>query len=117
MTMVRAKLSAALVIEKINTSACTFDTFPSVLAEMKYKGVPDEVLLAMVHAPHGGRGKPIAEPKPEPVAEVRPVENLGGMILRDRSEKPFNARFFALQPRRVVEVRRLWISRCLLEQS
>ncbi len=48
---------------------------------MKFKGVPDDVLMAMVHAPHGGRGKPIAEPKPEPVAEVRPVENLGGMIL------------------------------------
>src|SRR5258705_1297605 len=55
MTMVRAKLSPALIIEKINTSACSFDTFPSVLAEMKYKGVPDEVLLAMVQAPHGGR--------------------------------------------------------------
>jgi hypothetical protein len=55
MTMVRAKLSAALVIEKINTSSCSFDTFPSVLAEMKYKGVPDEVLLAMVRSPHGGR--------------------------------------------------------------
>jgi hypothetical protein len=55
MTMVRAKLPAALIIEKINTSSCSFDTFPSVLAEMKYKGVPDEVLMAMVQAPHGGR--------------------------------------------------------------
>ena len=51
MTMVRAKLSTALIIEKINTSSCSFDTFPSVLAEMKYKGVPDEVLMAMVQAP------------------------------------------------------------------
>jgi hypothetical protein len=55
MTMVRAKLPAALIIEKINTSSCSFDTFPSVLAEMKYKGVPDEILMAMVQAPHGGR--------------------------------------------------------------
>lgn len=55
MTMVRAKLPTALIIEKINTSSCSFDTFPSVLAEMKYKGVPDEVLMAMVQAPHGGR--------------------------------------------------------------
>jgi hypothetical protein len=94
MTMVRAKLSAALVIEKINTSSCSFDTFPSVLAEMKYKGVPDDVLMAMVRSPHGGRTRPIAETKTESVAEVRPVKNLGGMILRDRSETPFNARFF-----------------------
>lgn len=55
MTMVRAKLPTALIIEKINTSSCSFDTFPSVLAEMKYKGVPDEILMAMVEAPHGGR--------------------------------------------------------------
>ena len=52
-TMVRAKLPPALIIEKINTSSCSFDTFPSVLAELKYKGVPDEVLMAMVKAPHG----------------------------------------------------------------
>ena len=55
MTMVRAKLPAPLIIEKIKTSPCAFDTFPSVLAELKYKGVPDEVLMAMVEAPHGGR--------------------------------------------------------------
>jgi hypothetical protein len=53
MTMVRAKLPAALIIQKINTSPCAFDTFPSVLAELKYRGVPDEVLMAMVEAPHG----------------------------------------------------------------
>ena len=52
-TMVRAKLPAALIIEKINLSSCRFDTFPSVLAELKYKGVPDDVLMAMVRAPHG----------------------------------------------------------------
>src|SRR6186997_1456103 len=52
-TMVRAKLPSALIIEKINSSSCRFDTFPSVLAELKYQGVPDDVLMAMVRAPHG----------------------------------------------------------------
>ena len=56
LTMVRAKLPSALIIEKIKNSSCRFDTFPSVLAELKYKGVPDEVLMAMVESPHGGRG-------------------------------------------------------------
>jgi hypothetical protein len=60
LTMVRAKLPTALIIEKINTSSCTFDTFPSVLAELKYKGVPDAVLMAMVQAPHGGRPKGVS---------------------------------------------------------
>jgi hypothetical protein len=55
LTMVRAKLSSNLIVEKINTTSCNFDTFPSVLAELKYKGVPDEVLMAMVQAPHGIR--------------------------------------------------------------
>jgi hypothetical protein len=56
--MVKAKLPAALILEKINSSSCNFDTFPSVLTELKYKGVPDEVLMAMVKAPHGIR-KPV----------------------------------------------------------
>lgn len=55
LTMVRAKLPNALIIEKINNSSCAFDTFPSVLAELKYKGVPDEILLTMVQAPRGDR--------------------------------------------------------------
>lgn len=94
LTMVRAKLPTALIVEKINTSSCSFDTFPSVLAEMKYKGVPDEVLMAMVQAPSGGRPKPVTEPKPEPRAEVKATENLGGIILSDRRESQYNARFF-----------------------
>src|SRR5262245_32787357 len=55
LTIVLAKRPTALIIEKINTSSCTVDTFPSVLAELKYKGVPDEVLMVMVQTPHGGR--------------------------------------------------------------
>ncbi len=53
--MVSAKLPSALIIEKISSSSCNFDTFPSVLAELKHKGVPDEVLMAMIQAPHGVR--------------------------------------------------------------
>lgn len=94
LTMVRAKLPPALIIEKINTSSCTFDTFPSVLAELKYKGVPDEVLMAMVKAPHGSRPKEISEFKPQPPAEAKAANNVGGIILGDRSETTYHARFF-----------------------
>lgn len=66
LTMVRAKLPSALIIEKIKNSSCAFDTFPSVLAELKYKGVPDDVLMVMVESPHGGRVKRKAQ---------APVEN------------------------------------------
>ena len=94
MTMVRAKLPTALIIEKINTSSCSFDTFPSVLAEMKYKGVPDEILMAMVQAPHGARSKSVVGAEPKPSAEIKVAENIGGIILSDRKETPYNGRFF-----------------------
>lgn len=94
LTMVRAKLPAAVIVEKINNSSCRFDTFPSVLSELKYKGVPDDVLMAMVQAPAGIRHKRLEEPKAELRAESRVVSNIGGVNLPDRSETPYNARFF-----------------------
>src|SRR5688500_12987877 len=94
LTMIRAKLPAAVIIEKINNSSCHFDTFPSVLSELKYKGVPDDVLMAMVQAPAGIRPKRLEEPKAELRAESRLVSNVGGVNLPDRSETPYNARFF-----------------------
>jgi hypothetical protein len=71
-TMVKAKLPTALIIEKINSSSCNFDTFPSVLAELKFRGVPDDVLMAMVKAPHGARSSaPVANiAKPTEVSVV-----------------------------------------------
>lgn len=71
LTMVRAKLPPALIIEKINNSNCSFDTFPSVLAELKYKGVPDDILMAMVQAPHGTRRQSqVAKNRPSDTANV-----------------------------------------------
>ena len=81
MTMVRAKLPATLIIEKIKTSPCAFDTFPSVLAEMKYKGVPDEVLMAMVEAPHGGR----------PTSNVREASGRGSTANVSKDSAVFNS--------------------------
>lgn len=107
LTMVKANLPSALIIEKINTSRCSFDTFPSVLAELKYRGVPDDVLMAMVRAPHGApaiaeRNSVMSEPrssdaKDQPkISTGEPVNNVGGVILRDRSESVYNARFYVV---------------------
>lgn len=84
LTMVRAKLPSALIIEKIKNSSCAFDTFPSVLAELKYKGVPDEVLMVMVESPHGGRGtrKPqVAVENREPALQLTQVTIPDGTTL------------------------------------
>lgn len=51
--MVDHKLEAEAIINIIRSSPCTFDTFPPVLREMKRRGVPEDVLEAMLEAPYG----------------------------------------------------------------
>jgi len=51
--MVKSGLTADVIVAKIKSSRCHFDTFPSVLAELKQRGVPDAVILAMVQSPPG----------------------------------------------------------------
>jgi hypothetical protein len=48
--MVKAGLSAAIIITKIKTSPAKFDTGSATLAELKAANVPDSVILAMVEA-------------------------------------------------------------------
>jgi hypothetical protein len=48
--MVKAKLSDAIVIAKINSSNCTYDTTPAGLIALKESGASDTVLLAVTQA-------------------------------------------------------------------
>jgi hypothetical protein len=51
--MVERKMTTEAIVQVIKTSPCTFDTFPSVMKELKRRGVPEEVLEAMIDAPYG----------------------------------------------------------------
>jgi hypothetical protein len=51
--MYRSGLKPREIIAKILTSGCNFDTFPPVLKELKLKGLPDTVILAMMTVPYG----------------------------------------------------------------
>jgi hypothetical protein len=51
--MVERGVGPDLIIKTIKSSPCTFDTFPSVMKELKRRGVPEPVLQAMVDAPYG----------------------------------------------------------------
>ena len=51
--MVKAQLSTEIIIEKIKRSRCNFDTEPTQLAELRSKGVAEDILQAMVDAPFG----------------------------------------------------------------
>ena len=55
--MVRAKLSDGLIVAKIKSSACRFDTSTSQLIKLKSEGVSDAVLKAMAEC-----GAPAAAP-------------------------------------------------------
>ncbi|HEU4767683.1 MAG TPA: hypothetical protein VFS77_09920 [Pyrinomonadaceae bacterium] len=62
LTMVQQKIETEVIIKAIKASPCTFDTFPSVMKELKRRGVPEEVLEAMIDAPYGpAAANPTAE--------------------------------------------------------
>jgi hypothetical protein len=46
-------LSADILVAKIKSSPCDFDTSPAQLQQLKSSGLADEVILAMVQAPVG----------------------------------------------------------------
>lgn len=51
--MFRSKLGDDVIISKINSSRCHFDTVPSMLGELKQNGVSDAVIRVMIEAPYG----------------------------------------------------------------
>jgi hypothetical protein len=51
--MFTAKLGDEVIISKINSSRCHFDTVPSMLGELKHNGVSDAVIRVMIEAPYG----------------------------------------------------------------
>ena len=73
--MVKANLATEAIIAKIQVSRCHFDTNPSVLAELKYRGVPGPIIIAMVNAPYGApRNQSTQTPAKEP--EVQPLSSV-----------------------------------------
>ena len=51
--LVKVGLSSEVVVAKIKSSVCNFDTSASALKDLKGNGVPDAVILAMIQAPTG----------------------------------------------------------------
>src|SRR5215203_4942384 len=81
--MVKATLTPEQIIGKINSSSTAFDTFPTVIEELRYKGVPDEVLAAMIEAPRVRRPA-----QPKSVALPTPVKTADGAGSRNSVEPP-----------------------------
>ncbi|MFZ0580032.1 MAG: SH3 domain-containing protein [Candidatus Acidiferrales bacterium] len=59
------RLSDGVIISKIKSSKCDFDTSPAALQKLRSAGLPDQVILAMIQAPHASD-----EPATKPVDTV-----------------------------------------------
>lgn len=51
LAMQNAGLASDVIIAKINSSQCDFDTSPAALEQLRVAKVPNEIILAMVQAP------------------------------------------------------------------
>jgi hypothetical protein len=72
LALVKAGLAPDVVIAKIKSSPCNFETTPVALEQLKAGGVPDAVLVVMLDATGAKRapGKaspPVVAPPPQPV--------------------------------------------------
>jgi hypothetical protein len=80
------------IIVRIVNSPCNFDTFPEVLRELKMKGLPDTVVMAMVMVPYG---PPSSTPMVVPVAESAPettrVHIPAGTVIRIEAANPVSS--------------------------
>ncbi len=66
--MVEAKLAPEVIVEKIKSSPCDFDTSPEALRGLKDAGIPDALLLVLVMSPKGNAQPPPPTPPRVPVS-------------------------------------------------
>ena len=75
--LVEAGLTADVLVEKIKTLRCEFDTSPDSLKALKAANVPDGVILAMVKAPSASTGSvspsPVSANQPEPTIRTAKI--------------------------------------------
>ena len=75
--MVEDAVKPGVIIANILTSHCNFDLFPPVLRDLRRRGVPDTVILAMKMAPNGPPALiDVNPPKARPPAVTIPAGTL-----------------------------------------
>jgi hypothetical protein len=90
--MQKAGVKPGEIIAKIVTSYCNFDTFPPVLRELKMKGLPDTVIMAMVMVPYGppisSRAAVMLE---EPGPQIARVQIPAGTVIHIEATSPVSS--------------------------
>ncbi len=91
--MVRSGIQSHLIIATIMTSHCNFDVFPPVLADLKRRGVPENVLHFMSVVPNGPPNLPEAG-QPSPPSFVRTVKLPKGLPIMVETLYPVSSANF-----------------------
>lgn len=81
-----AGLSGDVIIEKIRTSSCDFDTSPASLADLAGNGLPDAVVLAMIRCKPGTGSSNVAVPS-QPVRTASPDLPRGFLLSYIKSDR------------------------------
>lgn len=80
---VESKIAAEVVVEKIKSSACDFDTSPEALRSLKEAGVPDSLLLVMVMSPKCSPARRVAVAVPVgTVVELETAYTINSQLVR-----------------------------------
>lgn len=87
--MVEEGKKSSDIIGKIFTSHCSFDIFPPVLRDLKRRGVPDTVLLAMKSAPDGPPA--LAEVDSKVAALTARVQVSAGTVIEVESSRAYSS--------------------------
>jgi hypothetical protein len=88
----KSGLKPGQIIAKIVTSPCNFDTFPPALREMKMKGVPDAVIMAMRMVPYGPPSTSANETViPDPPRETAHVQLPAGTVIDVETASPVSS--------------------------
>jgi len=81
LNLYRAGMKPGQIIAKIISSPCNFDTFPPVLRELKSKGLPDTVIVAMRMVPYGPPASDMAVPFNELAPQASRIQIPAGTLI------------------------------------
>jgi len=110
--MVEDRVKPDVIIANILTSRCNFDIFPPVLRDLKRRGVPDTVLVAMKMAPNGPPALTAIDPnRPTPPA----VTILAGTPIEVETPRATSSRNAAVSDQiTFVVARRVYVNKVLV---
>jgi hypothetical protein len=89
--MYKSGLKSGQIIAKIVNSPCNFDTFPPVLRELKMKGLPDTVIVAMRMVPYGPPSVSSAAPLSELAPETARIQIPAGTLIEIETASPVSS--------------------------